>query len=83
VWPRLVEMVQVFLRALALLDDPHGMYQAGTETVRSILNRALFPVGAELVIHVMRPGCIRVSTRRAERAVGGEAGMAMQPVVVT
>jgi hypothetical protein len=41
------------------------------------------PVGAELVIHVMRPGRIRVSTRRADRDVGGKAGMAMQVVVVT
>jgi hypothetical protein len=41
------------------------------------------PVGAELVIHVMRPGCIRVSARRADRDVGGEAGMAPQVVVVT
>jgi limonene-1,2-epoxide hydrolase len=40
-------------------------------------------VGAELVIHVMRPGRIRVSTRRADRDVAGEAGMAMQLVVVT
>jgi hypothetical protein len=41
------------------------------------------PVGAELVIHVMRPGHIRVSTRQADRDVAGEAGMAMQVVVVT
>ena len=41
------------------------------------------PVGAELVIHVMRPGCIRVSTRRADRDVAGGVGMAMQVVVVT
>jgi hypothetical protein len=41
------------------------------------------PVGAGLVIHVMRPGRIRVSARRAGRDVGGEAGMAMQVVVVT
>lgn len=34
---------QVFTKALALLDDPHGMYQAGNETVRSILNRVFFP----------------------------------------
>jgi hypothetical protein len=40
-------------------------------------------VGAELVIHVMRPGRIRVSTRRADRDVGGEAWMAPQVVVVT
>ena len=33
----------------------------------------LHPVGAELVIHIMRPGRIRVSTRRAGRDVGGEA----------
>ena len=41
------------------------------------------PVGAELVIHVMRPGHIRVSTRRADRDVEGKAGMAPQAVVVT
>src|SRR5437868_3663231 len=40
-------------------------------------------VGAELVIHVTRPGRIRVSTRRADHDVGGEPGMAMQAVVVT
>jgi hypothetical protein len=40
-------------------------------------------VGAELLIQVMRPGCIRVSTRRAGRGVGREAGMAPQVVVVT
>ena len=40
-------------------------------------------VSAELVIRVMRPGCIRVSTRRADRDVRREAGMAMQVVVVT
>jgi hypothetical protein len=39
------------------------------------------PVGAELSIHVMPPGRIRVSTRRADRDVGGELGMA-PPVVV-
>jgi site-specific DNA recombinase len=33
---------QIFLHALALLDNPHEMYQAGNETVRSILNRAFF-----------------------------------------
>jgi hypothetical protein len=40
-------------------------------------------VGAELVIRVMRPGCIRVSTRRADRDVAGEAGTAMRAVVLT
>jgi hypothetical protein len=35
-------------------------------------------VGAELAIHVRRPGRIRVSIRRADRDVGDEAGMAMQ-----
>jgi hypothetical protein len=40
-------------------------------------------VGAELVIHVRRPGHIRVSTRRADRDVEGKAGMAPQVVVVT
>ena len=40
-------------------------------------------MGAELVIHVMRPGRIRVSTRRADRDVGAEAGMVMPAVVVT
>jgi hypothetical protein len=45
--------------------------------------RKLELVGAELLIHVMRPGCIRVSTRRADRDVGGKAGMAMQAVVGT
>ena len=42
-----------------------------------------YPVGAELVIHVRRPGRIRVSTRRADRDVGDEAGMVMPVVVVT
>jgi hypothetical protein len=40
-------------------------------------------VGAELVIHVMRPGRTRVSIRRADRDVGREAGMAPSVVVVT
>ena len=31
----------------------------------------------------MRPGRIRVSTRRVDRDVGGEAGMAPRAVVVT
>jgi hypothetical protein len=30
------------LTALELLDDPHALYTSGNETVRSILNRALF-----------------------------------------
>jgi hypothetical protein len=41
------------------------------------------PVGAELVIHVMRPGRIRVSAHRADRDVADEAGMAMLVVIVT
>src|ERR687883_234735 len=41
------------------------------------------PVGAELVIRVMRPGRIRVSTRRAGCDVGGESGTAMPVVGVT
>jgi hypothetical protein len=40
-------------------------------------------VSAELVIHVMRPGRIRVLARRVDHDVAGEAGMAMQVVVVT
>jgi hypothetical protein len=35
-------------------------------------------VGAELVIHVMRPGSIRGSVPRADLDVGREAGMATQ-----
>jgi hypothetical protein len=38
------------------------------------------PVGAELVIHVMRPGSIRGSVPRADRGVGREAGKATQGV---
>jgi len=41
------------------------------------------PVGAELVIHVRRPGRIRVSIHRADRDVAGDTGMAMPAVVVT
>ncbi len=41
------------------------------------------PVGAELNIHVMRPGRIRVSIHRADRDVGRDTGMAMPAVVVT
>lgn len=37
-------------------------------------------VDARLVIHITRPGCICVSTRQADCAVGGEAGVV---VVVT
>jgi hypothetical protein len=40
----------------------------------------LEPVGAELVIHVMRPGNIRVSAHRADRDVGREARTTMQAV---
>jgi hypothetical protein len=36
--------------------------------------------GAELVIHVMRPGNIRGSVHRADRDVGREAGKVMQGV---
>jgi hypothetical protein len=36
------------------------------------------PVGAEFVVHVMRPGNIRVSVHRADRDVGREAETAMQ-----
>ena len=39
--------------------------------------------GVELVIHVLRLGRIRVSTRRADHDVAGEPGMVMQAVVVT
>jgi hypothetical protein len=41
------------------------------------------PVGAELRIHVMRPGRIRVSTHRADHDVAGDPGMAMPAVVGT
>lgn len=37
---------------------------------------SLHAMGAELVIHVMRPGYIRVSVHRADRDVGREAGTA-------
>lgn len=40
-------------------------------------------VGAELTNHAMRPGSIRVSARRADRDIGGKAGMAPQVAVVT
>ena len=43
----------------------------------------IVPVGAELVIHVMRRGRIRGSTRRVGRDVGREAGMAPPVVVAT
>jgi len=39
-------------------------------------------VGAELVIHLMRPGNIRGSVHRADRDVGLEAGKATQGVGV-
>jgi hypothetical protein len=42
----------------------------------------LFRVGAELVIHLMRPGNIRGSIHRADRDVGREAGKAPQGVAV-
>jgi hypothetical protein len=32
----------VFYKGLHLLDDPAGMYERGNETVRTILNRAIF-----------------------------------------
>jgi hypothetical protein len=34
---------QIFMSALDLWDNPHELYRAGNETVRSILNRAFFP----------------------------------------
>ena len=37
-------------------------------------------VGAELIIHLMRPGNIRGSVHRADRDVGLEAGKATQGV---
>ena len=40
-------------------------------------------MGAELSIHVMRPGRIHVSTQRAGHDVGGDTGMAMPAVVVS
>jgi hypothetical protein len=60
-----------------------GWVQVAAELDRGEPVFGTHPVGAELVIHVMRPGCIRVSARRADRDVGGEAGMAPQVVVVT
>jgi hypothetical protein len=39
--------------------------------------------GYRLAVHVMRPRCIRVSTRRVDHDVGGEAGMVTRAVVVT
>jgi hypothetical protein len=74
------------LGAVALSEGVKFLYgQAGELLKRRREQRAsaALPVGAGLVIHVMRPGRIRVSARRAGRDVGGEAGMAMQVVVVT
>jgi hypothetical protein len=39
-------------------------------------------INSLLVIHVMRPGRMRVSTHRVDRDVAGEFGMAMREVVV-
>jgi hypothetical protein len=65
-----------FLFAAMIIIDEHRTPEAGSR-------QSPISVGAELVIHVMRPGCIRVSARRADRDVGGEAGMALQAAVVT
>jgi hypothetical protein len=40
------------------------------------------PLGAELVIHLMRPGSIHGSVPRADRDVGREAGKVTQGVGV-
>jgi hypothetical protein len=58
-------------------------FDGGDYKIRVFLDFLMRPVGAELVIHVMRPGRIRVSGHRADRDVGGKAGMATQAVVVT
>ena len=65
---------RIFTRALEHAASP-------TEVITD--KAALYPVGTELIIHIMRPGCIRVSTHRADRDVAGEFGMAMPGVVVT
>jgi hypothetical protein len=40
--PTVLFQVRILTKALALLDDPHSMYQAENETVCSILNQAFF-----------------------------------------
>ena len=65
-----------FLFAAMIIIDEHRTPEAGSR-------QSPISVGAELVIHVMRPGCIRVSARRAGRDVGREAGMAPPVVVAT
>ncbi len=53
---------QVFYRALELLDDPQAAYAAGSEVVRSILNKAFFtrlyidvrPEGRQVVGHELK-----------------------------
>ncbi len=43
---------------------------------------AVYPVGAEPVLHVRRPGHIRGSIHRADRDVEGEAGVVTRSVGV-
>jgi hypothetical protein len=40
--PKTYTGIQVFRDALILLENPQAMYERGSETVRSILNRAFF-----------------------------------------
>jgi hypothetical protein len=54
---------------------------AGRSTASKDIELLVLRVGAELLVHVIRPGRIRVLTRRADRDDAGEAGMAMQVVV--
>jgi hypothetical protein len=56
--------------------------QQRAELDRSIAYFTSTNVGAELVIHVMRPGCIRGSVRRADRDVGCEGRAVMRAGVV-
>ena len=67
-------------------DDQKPLLPVYLAIIEISYQKTLFPgdpVGAEPVIHVMRPGCIRVSTRRVCRDVGPEARIALQAVVVT
>jgi hypothetical protein len=60
------------------IDSPNGkapIAQRGkAQQKRSDLRLIGAGVGAELVVHVMRPGNIRVSAHRADHDVGREAG---------
>jgi hypothetical protein len=72
---------------VSLIEDQHEVGEFGPEGADEFFGEAVCsraarrnPVGVELVIHVMRPGNIRVSVHRADHDVGREVGTATPEV---